>query len=84
MIATKFKEGAKILGINNCSKFVGYTLCAKYYMSVVNAPNLNIKEKISTRRHSTVNALVPYIQQTMVGETRKLKNTWIDSSKCKN
>ena len=62
-----------MLGISNFSRFTGHALHAKYCTSILNAPHLNIQEKLSATRHSTVNALLPYVAQTMEGETRKLK-----------
>lgn len=52
---------------------MGHALRAKYCTSISNTPNLNICEKLSATRHSTANALLPYVAQTTEGKTRKLK-----------
>ena len=68
-----FKEGAKILGISDYSKFSGHALRANYCTTIANCPGMTTKEKLQATRHASLQANLTYVEPTAAGEKRKLK-----------
>lgn len=72
-VARMFKEGARILNINDPERFTGHALRLVYITKIINNPNVNQKESQLATRHGSVLAQLPYIVPNEHSEVEKPK-----------
>ena len=72
-ITSLFKEGARIIGLNNPESFSGHALRAYHLSKLYNSPEVSTHEAMCAARHNSVAASLTYISRDKESEAGKFR-----------